>query len=177
MNDNVVSLDIAKKLKDIGFDEDCEYYYQVSDCKVINMLPKGKKSKNYEYYDEKLFKVSYDEITNSFDYINNTIANYKEKFMLDAYTITKYKYYCAPTLYDIQQYIIKKYNYYVNVILNIPFEIGENDWAFNIIDMSNLKIGIDMTRDINVSDKTYFTYQEDLNAGIYEFLTNYINKL
>ena len=93
--------------------------------------------------------------------------------------IKKYKInlYYKPLLYDVQQYIIKKYNYYVNVILNIPFETSENVWAFNIIDMSNLKIGIDMTRDINISDKTYSTYQEALNAGIYEFLTNYLNKL
>lgn len=91
----IVNEEIAQKLKEVGFNEDCANHYVRFDTRIYNQLPKNKSRLKKQIKDS--VGVSYDLRSND-DLENNESLKFYDRFDRDSYTITERTHAAAPTI-------------------------------------------------------------------------------
>lgn len=169
-NKNIVSLEVAKLLRDTGYNEYCHTTYckvcRVSD-EIMQKYPglsdSGYRDLEYEKNIKKseIYKT-YKELTDVF-YISNKNG--------DSYIGNNFIA-VAPTIFEVQQWLWEKYRIFVNSTLYSPFE--EPYKFFYWVDYP--KETYDCF-DSYIDKKEYPTYQQAFNEGLKKVLKDILKEM
>lgn len=122
--EDYVSLEVAKLLKEKGFNEPCDFYYKEFKTEVVSRLPRGEKKEEYESVGFSINKVPVPEYECECKCRNSELNEWQDRGL---YTYTHYYPYSMPTLYEAQKWLRTKFN--IDVLPIIRQESPKKDYC------------------------------------------------